>query len=1167
MKLKRLDLKAFGPFTKKRLDFNSNHPGLHIIFGPNEAGKSSSLRALKALLYGFPQQTPDNFRHSYDQLLVGGCLENSAGEELIFQRRKKRIGDVIDYDGNPLDAGILAPYLLGLEPEIFESLYGLDHETLVQGGEEILAQKGEVGQALFAAGAGISSVRAVIDQLEIEAAELFKPAGQLPRINKAVKKFKQLKKEAKEASLSSKEWENHQKALNSAEDERTRLEIERNDKNSNLHRLERLEQAIPELAALKSWQEKLTVLGKVTPLPPDFSLKHQQVGQAMRDAELQLLNDKERREKLAEKRKTISFNQDLINQADRIDDFHQRLGEYRKGRKDKPVREGQRISAKREAAQLLEQVRPDLTLDQVETLRPILSKKRTVQTLSTQYEGLYQQIEQARKQKKLSEQEINDIKNALSPLLNIKEPQELIQAFKLAQKAGSIDEQLEKNRREIELNHKACGLELNRIGLWTGNFKVLLSLALPASETLQRFENQYRELTNAKKEIEKEHKKNLKELKKVLTEIKKIEYAGDVPSEEELLRARDKREQGWRLIRRQWLDHEDISAEIQSYAPKQALPEAYESRVQEADQISDRLRREADRVANMATLRARADSLEEVSADNDSEIKIGAKGLAELNQAWLDIWRPVGITPRSAQEMQGWLTQIEKLRFKVDDLFKKEQEVDLIKTRRSNLRRALQRELESIGETEIPSGQDLEPILIFTETVLKRSSKKRQDLEKLIARRNSAQRSLQQADQDLNAADDALVKWQAKWRKALAGLALKNEVSPLEAIDLMDTLKSCFDKLREADDFKKRIAGIDRDAADLEAEVKAVLKTVAPDLISLPLDQAILQLRTLLDRAQKNAALFDEHTEDLELLNEKISITARTLKSATKELNDLLRMADCQNPSELVTVMNRFREYQRIREKIFDIETNLAKIGAGASIETLKEQASEMNADEIPGRIASIRADIVKRINPEINRISQTIGEETSKLAAMDGGDKAARIAEKMEQELAGLRRLSERYAQIKLASKLLQITIDRYREEHQDPVLKIASTYFRDLTLGSFTGLRTDMDDKGEPILVGLRPDDARLTVEKMSAGTRDQLYLALRLATLKWRLETSEPMPFIVDDILINFDDDRSTATLAVLSEISKINQVILFTHHGRIVEEAERIKTNGTIQIHRL
>ena len=213
MKIKRLELKAVGPFTDRTLEFNSIHPGLHIIYGPNEAGKSSSLRALKALLYGFQQQTPDNFLHNYDQLLVGGCLVNSDGEELVLWRRKKRIADVIDDAGNPLPAGTLAKFLRGLEPEIFESLFGIDHDTLVRGGEEILAQKGEVGQALFAAGAGISSLKGVIDQLDKEAADLFKLTGQLPEINKAIKRFKELQKEAKAASLSCKDWKDNRHDL------------------------------------------------------------------------------------------------------------------------------------------------------------------------------------------------------------------------------------------------------------------------------------------------------------------------------------------------------------------------------------------------------------------------------------------------------------------------------------------------------------------------------------------------------------------------------------------------------------------------------------------------------------------------------------------------------------------------------------------------------------------------------------------------------------------------------------------------------------------------------------------------------------------------------------------------------------------------------------------
>ncbi len=1167
MRLKRLDLKAFGPFTDQTLEFNSEEPGFHIIFGPNEAGKSSSLRALKALLYGFHQQTPDNFIHNYDQLLVGGCLENSAGEEIIFQRRKKRIGDIIDEAGNPLDLGALAPFLHGVEPEIFESLYGIDHDSLVRGGKDILDQKGEVGQALFAAGAGISSLREVIDQLEKEAADLFKSAGQLPEINKAVKRFKELRKEVKAASLSFRDWKNHQKAMKNAVAERAGLEKERDYKNKELHRLERLEQAIPELASLKSRQDRLLALEKVIPLPPDFAERRRQVSQEMREAGQQLQRDTDRQVKLEAKRKTISFNKDLLNQAERVDDFHQRLGEYRKGRKDRPERNGMRISLRRDAARLLQQVRPDLTLEEVETLRPVFVRKRTVQTLSSKYEAINQQLTLAQKQGKAAEQERKDVEKGLTAIPEARESQNLFQVVKLAQKAGDVDAHLKKSRNELELSKKQCLVELKRIGLWSGDLAALMELSLPLSETAQQFENSYSEIADKRREIEKDRKNDEKDLKNALAEIKKVEYAGEVPSEEELTRTREKREHGWQLLRRQWLDQEDVTEESQLYDPEQPLSEAYEGYVGQADLIADRLRREADRVANAAAFRAQVETLQETLAENDRDKEAIDLRARELDEVWSRIWKPVGITPLSPKEMSGWLVKMDKLRFKVGDIFKKEQEIGLDVKQRKDLKQAIQKELNSMGEEGTPAGEELGPVLILAETVLERIASRKTDLEKLKERQEKAEKVFHQAEEDLESAQEALSKWQQQWQKALFGLGLKDEVSTLEAIDLIEILKSCFDKLKEVDDLKKRIDGIDRDAAELEKEVNALLENVAPDMLALPLDQAILQLRIMLSEAQKDGALYDKLSEELDSLQEEVSAAKKNLQNANEQIDELLRIAKCEKSEELAAVIGKFTEYQRLQEKISDTEAVLAKIGAGVQIEELARQAAEVNADELPGLIESLKRDIKENINPEINRISQVIGEENTRLAAMDGSARAAETAEKMEQELSRIRRLAERYTLLKLASKILHQEIERYREEHQDPVLKIASGYFNDLTMGSFAGLRTDVDDKGEPVLVGVRPDNLRLTVEKMSSGTRDQLFLALRLATLEWRLETSEPMPFIVDDILINFDDDRSKATLAVLADLSKKNQVILFTHHRQIVEEANSIKGKRAIQIHEL
>jgi uncharacterized protein YhaN len=96
---------------------------------------------------------------------------------------------------------------------------------------------------------------------------------------------------------------------------------------------------------------------------------------------------------------------------------------------------------------------------------------------------------------------------------------------------------------------------------------------------------------------------------------------------------------------------------------------------------------------------------------------------------------------------------------------------------------------------------------------------------------------------------------------------------------------------------------------------------------------------------------------------------------------------------------------------------------------------------------------------------------------------------------------------------------------------------------------------DQDTPVLVGVRPDGKETVgVEGMSDGTTDQLYLALRLASLETYLGANEPMPFIADDILIKFDNERARVALQILAELSRKTQVIFFTHHRHLVELAE-------------
>jgi uncharacterized protein YhaN len=77
---------------------------------------------------------------------------------------------------------------------------------------------------------------------------------------------------------------------------------------------------------------------------------------------------------------------------------------------------------------------------------------------------------------------------------------------------------------------------------------------------------------------------------------------------------------------------------------------------------------------------------------------------------------------------------------------------------------------------------------------------------------------------------------------------------------------------------------------------------------------------------------------------------------------------------------------------------------------------------------------------------------------------------------------------------------------------------------------------------------------VSGMSTGTADQLYLALRVASIEDYLERAEALPFIADDLFINFDDGRAAAGFRLLGQLAQKTQVLFFTHHQHLVDIAK-------------
>ena len=176
MRLERLDLIRFGRFEDTRLDLHAANPDLTIIAGGNEAGKTTTMAAVEDVLFGFPVRTGYAFRHGYEQLRVGALIENE-GDRLAVRRRKGSQDTLLDDAEAPIRGGdgVLAKFLGTVDRAMFRRMFSLSHDRLAEGGRELAAAQGEVGETLFAAGAALRGFRARRQALDREATHLWTP--------------------------------------------------------------------------------------------------------------------------------------------------------------------------------------------------------------------------------------------------------------------------------------------------------------------------------------------------------------------------------------------------------------------------------------------------------------------------------------------------------------------------------------------------------------------------------------------------------------------------------------------------------------------------------------------------------------------------------------------------------------------------------------------------------------------------------------------------------------------------------------------------------------------------------------------------------------------------------------------------------------------------------
>ena len=1162
MRIDELHLAAFGPFTDRDLAFGDN--GLHIVYGPNEAGKSSALRALKALLYGIDERTLDNFLHANDKLRIRGFLSTTDGRELAFIRRKGRKNTLLTSDGESLDEQALAPFLQGVTSELFQMLFGIDHQALVQGGQEILEQKGEVGQALFSAALGSHALHSILAELDVEADGLFRPRGSTQTINSALKSYADLNKDVRECSLSSREWDEHRRALGRTTKELEKIQSELTDNRIEVNRLQRIQRVLPKLARHRELFQELELLSDIIVLPDDFTDRRQQAVHGLETAQVIVGKATPRFEGLQQQLEGLSTNERLLEQAEIIEDFHARLGGHRKALQDRPHLQAEAQQLLTDADSILKEIRPELELKATEQLRPIVARRQSIAELGGKNAVLNARVEQANASLSETEKRLKSARKERDKITESGDTDDLHRAIAAARKQGELDALIQSTQSQLTSLQTECVEDLAQLTLWEGELEAVSGLKLPNRENIRRFEENYDELSQRIQRLEERKEELIDALQDTSRRLDEIERVGEVPTESVLINARLERDAVWQLLRRQWVDGEDVSAEPSEHQGEGTLPDAFEIRLAGADEVSDRLRREADRVHALATLQSKQESGQQQGQQIDEQLEATSTEKAQLDADWQALWTPCQIDPRSPREMRTWLDEFEKLRDQVGQLNLFRQKVsDLEQNRTTHIQR-LNEQLAGMGRTGSTS-EELETVLLECEALARRldESKRKHDL--LSKEVNDREADVESLSDEHRLATEALDEWKAQWSDLMQSLGLRAESSPSEVDDFIEHLRALFSKQSEAEKLRIRIKAIDEDAAAFGGQVEALVATIAPELVDLPADDAVVRVNSLLSENRSRQTKRQQIEEQIEQATQEIQDSNASIQTMTDRLDALCVEAKCDAHDQLEAAERRSADYLRIKETISSIEKEILEAGEGVTIAELEVQAEGVDPDSLPGRITELNNKIDDELEPRRTELAETKGREEKELELMDGSDHAALLSDQAHAILARIRSDAERYVQAKLAGKILRDQIERYRRENQGPLVKRASEHFCALTLGSFDGLMTDFNEKDEPVLAGIRSGGERVYVEGMSSGTRDQLYLALRLASLEKYMESAEPMPFIVDDVLVDFDDARSQAALHALAELAEKTQVILFTHHSQVVEQSKQLQ--GAVQVHDL
>lgn len=1152
MRLNQLALLRYGKFTDKRVDFPRAERDFHLVVGPNEAGKSTLRQAVLDVLFGIENRTPLSFLHAKSEMRLGAELRR-GDKVLRFERAKAMRNTLRDEDDAVLDDQVLAPFLDGVSKDAFKKMFNLDHERLLQGGQDMLAAKDDLGQVLFQAASGIGDLGRIHDALKTEATQLWAPKrAKDRRWYEALDQLEQADRTLKQVILLTPRWKDADRSLRELERMFETARARHQDLRVRRDKLERVRRWAPAVGRLEDLERKASEQGEVVILPADAASTVERAGVAMAQAEQRLSTHQAERARLEENLRTLSVDDEVLRLRGDIEALEAMRHRCAQHAEDLSRYHAQAILTWKEIQDIvgalpwaktlsryIDTPYSDYAIDGQQILRrrlPTLPRRRQLEQLMRQRAALDSALDSARRNLRKRESDAQSLRESLSGLEAASVSASLREAVQTLSKWDDPDRtllDLQRVRERLQEQAEQAVAVLAEPGL---TLRMLSATAWPSGAAISTLHNERQDLVAQRRAADQRLTQARESVEGLALELGQYKRTHRSIDPEAVGTARAERD-------RQWENIESGKESAQSAGP------VFRRKIAQADELLDRQLSAAQELAGLQSLEHALERERLTLAQQESQFALAEQALAQFDERWARMLASWGLSERPLATMHDWLACKDRALSLAEQQAKAHDDERVMRAELQACRIALLEALQAAPPGVVTRDAALKEQRRQARAWMERSdaaTHRRAALSEQLAQIEAAIRDLRQEEQAALRQSQA---WREQWRDGLRDLGLEDvdDLAQVSAIlELLSQLSIKLDKLREIQDEQLSVIRQDLRRFDTAAgEIAARLDEQS--------DGEQVAAVVSRDLAARLAHAREQDAQRRQLLQE--SQHAKEQERMAQEAADLARAAlqplfACANVSELPALsemIERSDVYRRNQAAQDALRAELLDAAHGHSLAQIRADVADLDAAAVDAELERLEQELESAVH-EQNRLVVDKAEAARVLAGMHGADDAARAESQRQEALASMAQIAERYIKVQTAAKLLRWAMDRYREEKQGPMLSRAGALFNILTLRSFERLVVDFEQT-PLVLEGLRPTGERLGIDAMTVGTRDQLFLALRLAAMDMHVAQSGAMPFVADDLFVNYDDARTLAGLNVLADLSGRTQVIFLSHHEHI------------------